>query len=200
MLSYMTPKTRAKLILASASPRRLELLKQINVTPNEIISPDIDETPLKGEKPKNLALRLSQEKAKAIHKKHNDSFVLAADTVVGCGQMILDKAETNEQAQTYLKKLSGRRHRVYGGITLINPQGRIFTRNCETLVQFKPLSSTDIEQYIKSNEWNGKAGGYAIQGFAGGFVKYMAGSYSNVVGLSLYDTIKILESSDYLIK
>ena len=113
--------------------------------------------------------------------------------LLAVAKIILDKAETVEQAQLYLKKLSGRRHRVYGGITLIDPQGRVFSRSCKTLVQFKLLSASDIQNYIELGEWKGKAGGYAIQGVAGGFVKYMAGSYSNVVGLSLYDTMKILK-------
>lgn len=184
-------------MLASASPRRLELLKQLGITPDQVVSPDIDETPLKIEKPKALALRLSQEKALSVQKMHEGMFILSADTVVACGAMILDKAETQEQAQGYLKKLSGRRHRVYGGISLVTPQGRLLSRSCETIVQFRPLSDEDIENYISSGEWNGKAGGYAIQGFAGSFVKYIAGSYSNVVGLSLYDTMKILESGQY---
>ncbi len=185
-------------ILASKSPRRLALLKQVGITPDDVISPEIDETPIKGEKPKNLARRLSQLKAQAIDSQAHDQFVLAADTVVACGAMILDKAETVRQAETYLRKLSGHRHRVYGGISVINPEGKLVTRCCETLVQFKPLSEAEIQQYLASKEWEGKAGGYAIQGLAGAFVKYIAGSYSNVVGLSLYDTIKILESSQYL--
>lgn len=186
------------LILASASPRRLELLGQIGITPDQVISPEIDETPIKGEKPKNLAQRLSQEKAQAIAAQNIGKFVLAADTVVACGQTVLDKATDATQAERYLRKLSGRRHRVYGGICLINPAGEIFTCTCDSLVQFKPLRESDIQDYLTSQEWEGKAGGYAIQGFAGGFVKYMAGSYSNVVGLSLYDTMKLLQRGQYL--
>ncbi len=194
----MKKQSNLPFILASASPRRLALLEQISVTPSQVISPDIDEIPLQGEKPKNLALRLSQEKAQAVYASNPNNFVLAADTVVACGPTILDKAETIEQAATYLKKLSGRRHRVYGGISLMNQDGALLTRSCETLVQFKPLSAIEIQDYLDSHEWQGKAGGYAIQGFAGSFVKYMAGSYSNVVGLSLYDTMKILQRGQYL--
>lgn len=190
-------KRNSSLILASASPRRQELLKQLNIVPGQIIAPEIDETPQKGEKPKNLALRLSQSKAEAVFKDHKGAYILAADTVVACGQQILDKAETADQARIYLQKLAGRRHHVHGGITLITPDGQTFSRHCDTLVQFKPLSAQRIENYVESGEWDGKAGGYAIQGFAGSFVKYMAGSYSNVVGLSLYDTIKILEGSNF---
>lgn len=187
-----------KLTLASASSRRVDLLRQINVSPDKIVPADIDETPHKGEKPKDLALRLSQGKAKAVFEPNSDHYILAADTVVACGQNILDKAENEEQARQYLKKLSGRRHHVHGGITIIAPDGQSFSRHCDTLVQFKPLSPSDIESYIQSGEWEGKAGGYAIQGFAGSFVKYMAGSYSNVVGLSLYDTMKLMERSGFI--
>lgn len=193
----MSKQQKHSLILASASPRRLELLKQIGVTPDQILPADIDETPHKHEKPNKLAERLSLGKAQTLHTEHPDSFILAADTVVSCGQQILDKALSAEQATQYLQKLSGRRHRVYGSITLITPQGRIFTRLCVTKVQFKPLSTDDITAYLDSGEWEGKAGAYAIQGFAGSFIKYMAGSYSNVVGLSLYDTVKILESGQF---
>lgn len=190
-------KRNSSLILASGSPRRKELLSQLNIEPSHIISPEIDETPLKREKPKDLALRLSKSKAEAVSKAHSDAFILAADTVVACGSQILDKAETANQALAYLQKLSGRRHHVYGGITLITPDGHVLSRHCNTLVQFKPLCAKTFENYIQSNEWDGKAGGYAIQGYAGSFVKYMAGSYSNVVGLSLYDTIKILQSGGF---
>lgn len=183
------------LILASASPRRQELLKQINIIPSRIEGADIDEKPEKGEKPKALALRLALAKAQAVSSKYPKSYILAADTVVACGQQILDKAETSAQARGYLQKLSGRRHQVHGGIALITPEGRAFSRHCVTLVQFEPLSESEIEAYLQGKEWQGKAGGYAIQGFAGSFVKYMAGSYSNVVGLSLYDIMKILKSA-----
>jgi septum formation protein len=191
-MTEKTPKTAPKILLASASSRRVELLRQINVDIDKIVPADIDETPLKGEKPKNLALRLSQEKVRAVYAENSDHYVLAADTVVACGQQILDKAETAEDAFKYLKKLSGRRHHVHGGITLITPEGQEFRRYCKSMVQFMPLSPQIIENYVQLGEWEGKAGGYAIQGQAGAFVKYMAGSYSNVVGLSLYDIMKIM--------
>lgn len=193
----MNSKTVSKIILASGSSRRLDLLRQIEIEPTDIITPNVNEAPHKGEKPKKLALRLSQDKAQAVYKENKAHYILAADTVVACGQNILDKAENIDLARTYIKKLSGRRHRVYGGISLITPEGRIFSRSCETIVQFKALSTCDIDRYISSGEWEGKAGGYAIQGYAGSFVKYIAGSYSNVVGLSLYDTMKILESAGF---
>ena len=191
----MSSKTPSKLLLASASSRRVELLRQINVLPGEIVPANIDETPLKREMPKNLALRLSQEKARAVFEKNPDTFVLAADTVVSCGQIILDKANNAQEAQKYIEKLSGRRHQVHGGLTLITPENKSFSRYCKTIVQFKPLTAKEIDSYIASKEWEGKAGGYAIQGIAGSFVKYLSGSYSNVVGLSLYDTIKLLQTS-----
>lgn len=186
-----------KLILASASPRRVDLLKQVGITPDDIIPADIDETPLKGELPKDLAQRLASEKAKSIAAKHSGCFVLAADTVVGCGRKILDKAENEAYARTCLETLSGRRHHVYGGITLITPDGKALRRCVDTVVQFKSLSPQDIEAYIQSNEWDGKAGGYAIQGLAESYIKYIRGAYSNVVGLSLYDTINLLHGAGY---
>lgn len=181
-----------KLILASASPRRVQLLEQVGITPDDIIPADIDETPLKAELPRDLAQRLALGKAQAIASEHEDAFVLAADTVVGCGRRILDKAEDESYARKCLTTLSGRRHHVYGGIALITPDGRIVRRLVDTVVQFKKLTENDIETYIQSGEWDGKAGGYAIQGLAESYIKFIRGSYSNVVGLSLYDTIQIL--------
>lgn len=145
--------------------------------------------------PKNLALRLSKAKARAVFEENPQSYVLAADTVVSCGRIILDKANHEQEARKYIEKLSGRRHQVHGGICLITPENKSFTRYCKTTVQFKPLTAQEIDSYIASGEWEGKAGGYAIQGIAGSFVKYLSGSYSNVVGLSLYDTMKLLQSS-----
>lgn len=187
-------------ILASASPRRQSLLEQINIKPDQIIPADIDETPLPNEKPSELASRLSIEKAKFIAKNHKNSYVLAADTVVGVGRMILDKAETAKQTQAYLKKLSGRRHSVYGGITLATPDDRMITRCVKTVVQFKRLTDQDIQIYLDTGEWDGKAGGYAIQGYAESFIKFMRGSYSNVVGLSLYDTMQMLNGNGFCLE
>ena len=180
------------LILASASPRRKELLAQIGITlsPEQIIPADIDESPLKGELPKDLAVRLAKGKALAV--EHKGAYVLAADTVVGCGRRILPKAETPEQARQCLELLSGRRHHVYGGICLITPDGKPHARLCDTAVKFKRLTKRDIERYLASGEWEGKAGGYAIQGLAAGFIPFIQGSYSNVVGLSLHDVEALL--------
>lgn len=186
-----------KLILASASPRRVDLLKQIGITPASIIPADIDETPLKGELPRNLAQRLAAAKAQAVHASHPATFILAADTVVAAGRRILPKTETLEEARECLNLLSGRRHHVYGGIALITPDGKTITRLCDTVVQFKHLGKSELEDYLQSGQWQGVAGGYAVQGMAGAFVKFIRGSYSNVVGLSLYDTMNMLQGCGF---
>lgn len=158
---------------------------------------DIDETPLKGEPPRDLAKRLSVEKAKAIAANYPDHFILAADTTVACGRRLLEKPKDEAEARKFLELLSSRRHHVYGGITVISPDGKSRTRLVDTLVQFKRLAPTEIDAYLQSGQWKGVAGGYAIQGLAGAYVKFLSGSYSNVVGLSLYDTMIILDSSGY---
>ncbi len=186
-----------KIILASASPRRVQLLDQIGIKPDSIIPADIDETPLKHELPRDLAKRLALAKAQAIADKYKDTYIIAADTVVGCGRRILDKAEDVNYARYCLQTLSGRRHHVYGGIAMITPDGKVISRLVDTLVQFKHLTEKELLEYIKSGEWDGKAGGYAIQGRAETFIKSIRGSYSNVVGLSLYDTMRLLEGSGY---
>jgi len=186
-----------KLILASASPRRVDLLKQVGIVADDIFPANIDEAPLKGELPRDMALRLALGKAQAVFKKQEDAFILAADTVVACGRRILDKAENIDDAKKYLTLLSGRRHHVYGGVVLICPDGKILSRVCDTVVKFKRLSPNEISEYLDSGEWEGKAGGYAIQGRCASYIKFIQGSYSNVVGLSLYDTMRILESSGY---
>jgi len=191
-------KNNCKLILASTSPRRLALLKQIGITPSQIIPAEIDETPQKSELPRVLAQRLAKEKAEFVSKEHKDVFILAADTVVGCGRRVLPKAETEEDAFACLTLLSGRRHRVWGGISLICPEGRCLTRIVETSVQFKRLSQREMKHYLTSGEWQGKAGGYAIQGIAASYVRSMRGSYSNVVGLSLYDIMQMLNGVGFI--
>lgn len=193
----MTKNNRKPLILASASPRRLQLLKQINITPDQIVPADIDETEKSGELPRQAAQRLAVEKAQKIASDHPHSFILAADTLVACGRRILPKTETEEDARTCLTLLSGRRHHVYGGMALITPEGKIIPRLIDTIVQFKRLSEKDIETYLTTGEWQGVAGGYAIQGYAASFVKSIQGSHSNVVGLSLYDTMKMLEGNGF---
>ncbi|MEL7428785.1 MAG: Maf-like protein [Pseudomonadota bacterium] len=192
-----------KLILASGSPRRLQLLQQAGVEP-EFLSPvDADETPNKGEVPRSLAKRLSKEKAAlAIEnmKRSNEmqgSIILAADTVVGLGRRVLPKAETIDQADYCLRLLSGRNHRVYTGMTLVSKSGSFKNKLVETRVRFKRLSKAEMDAYLASGEWRGKAGGYAIQGIAGSFVVKLVGSYTNVVGLPLYEAVSLLNSEGY---
>lgn len=178
-------------ILASASPRRLHLLKQAGIVPSHIIPADIDETPLKAELPQHYALRIAQEKAAVISRKHPDAVVLAADTVVATGRRILPKAEDETTARTCLELLSGKRHRVYTAVCITH--GNTSKHFVEmTQVKFKRLSGKDIDAYIKSGEWQGKAGGYAIQGLAETFIPWISGSYSNVVGLPVEKTCTIL--------
>jgi len=179
------------LVLASASPRRVDLLAQIGLVPDQIIATDIDETPLRDETPRQTALRLAC--AKALASPVEDAFVLAADTVVAVGRRVLPKAETEAQARDCLVLLSGRAHRVLSGVAVRAPDGRLAKRLSETRVHFKRLSDAEIDAYVASGEWRGKAGGYAIQGRAGAFVLALQGSYSGVVGLPLYETAMLLE-------
>ncbi len=185
---------RTNLILASASPRRLQLLAQVGVTPKAVIPADIDENPFDGEKPKTHAERLAREKATKVATCYTGELILAADTVVACGQRILPKAEDEATARRCLAMLSGRRHRVISGISLVLPTGQQLTKSVSTNVIFKRLSAQDIENYITSGEWHGKAGGYAIQGLAAAYVRSIAGSYTNVVGLPLFETSGWLEA------
>jgi septum formation protein len=184
-----------KLVLASTSPRRLDLLRQIAIEPDQILSPDIDETPLKGETPRLLALRLATAKAAAMATP--DAYVLAADTVVALGRRVLPKAETLEEARDCLQLLSGRAHRVLTAVAVAAPDGRTARRLSESRVQFKRLTEGDIAAYLASGEWQGKAGGYAVQGRAGVFVTVLQGSYSGVVGLPLYESACLLEGLGY---
>jgi septum formation protein len=183
------------LVLASASPRRRDLLAQIGRVPDLIINPDIDETPTKGELPEAHALRLAREKAASVARAPEaaGAAVLGADTVVACGRRILPKAEDEKTARHCLGLLSGRRHRVIGGIALVMPDGAVLSRSCITQVAFKRLEAAEIDNYLATGEWRGKAGGYAIQGRAAVFVRFIRGSYSNVVGLPLFETERLLK-------
>ncbi len=185
------------LILASASPRRLELLARIGICPDNIIPADIDETPHKAELPKPHALRLAIGKAQAIAPENKDAFILSADTVVGVGRRILPKAEDVQTARHCLKLLSGRAHRVFTGVCLITPDGREISRVVETRLKMKRLSDNELDMYLDSGEWNGKAGGYGIQGLAGAFISHISGSYSNVVGLPVYETRNMLMGTGF---
>lgn len=181
-----------RLVLASASPRRLALLAQIGITPDEVIAADIDETPLKDETPRNLAVRLARQKAEAVNAE--GAIVLAADTVVAVGRRVLPKAETEQEARECLRLLSGRSHRVYTGVA-VKTASTIRDRLVETRVAFKVLSDSEVETYIASIEWRGKAGGYAAQGLAGRYITSIIGSYSSVIGLPLYETANLIESA-----
>jgi septum formation protein len=194
---------RPKLVLASGSPRRLSLINQAGVEPDSLEPAEIDETPERGELPRTLSVRLAREKALKAQERirtRDDlkgAFILAADTVVAVGRRIMPKPELLEEAASCLRLLSGRTHRVYSGVCLVTPNDSVKTRLVETRVRFKRLSDQDIESYLASGEWRNKAGGYAIQGLAGTFVVKLVGSYSNVVGLPLYETTALLAGEGY---
>lgn len=192
-----TTATQPALVLASASPRRLDLLAQVGVTPDRVDPADIDETPLRDEAPRRHALRLAVEKARAVAARAPGDFVLAADTVVAVGRRILPKAETQADVLYCLKLLSGRNHKVFTGVALIAPDGREASRLVETKVGFKRLSDAERDAYLASGQWRGKAGGYGVQGLAGGFITDLQGSYPSVVGLPLYETLNLLSGLGY---
>lgn len=187
-----TDNARPQLVLASASPRRLDLLRQVGIEPDRVAPADIDETPLRDETPRRLALRLAVEKAAAAAASEPDAVVLGADTVVCVGRRILPKAETEAEARQCLTLLSGRAHKVLTGIAAVAPGGRKASRLVETRLHVKRLTTAEIEAYVASGEWKGKAGGYGIQGRAGAFILGLDGSYTGVVGLPLYETVNLL--------
>jgi septum formation protein len=192
-----------RLVLASGSPRRVALLRQIGVSPDAVIPSDLDETPRRAESPRALALRLATEKAEASaavaagRGELEGALTLAADTVVSVGRRILPKAEIADEAEDCLRLLSGRAHRVHTGLALVTATGAKRTRLVESRVRFKRLSRAELEAYLESGEWRGKAGAYAIQGFAGAFVIRLIGSYTNVVGLPLAETAALLGGEGY---
>jgi septum formation protein len=194
---------RPKIVLASGSPRRLALLNQAGIEPDILLPAEVDEIPHKGELPRTLANRLAREKAEAAlptvrrDETLHGAFVVSADTVVAVGRRILPKAELLDEAAQCLRLLSGRSHRVYTGVCIVTPKETFRQRLVETRVRFKRLSRDDLDAYLASGEWRGKAGGYAIQGLAGSFVIKMIGSYTNVVGLPLYETISLLGGEGY---
>src|SRR5215204_2265825 len=197
---------RPKLVLASGSPRRLGLLNQGGIEPDQLLPADIDETPLKGELPRAYATRLARVKAEAAldSVRHSDelrgSFIVSADTAVAVGRRILPKADLLDEAAQCLRLLSGRNHRVHTAVCLVTPTGAFRQRLVETKVRFKRLNDEDIEAYLASGEWRGKAGGYAAQGIAGSFIVKIVGSYSNVVGLPLYETTTLLAGEGFPIR
>ena len=183
------------LVLASASPRRLDLLRQVGLEPATIDPADIDETPRVRELPRAYALRMALAKLAAVKERHAGALVLAADSVVVCGRRILPKTEVEAEARDCLVRMSGRRHRVLGAVAVAGPDQKVRTRLVETVVRFKRLEAAEIDAYLASGEWQGKAGGYAIQGRAAAFVAFLSGSYSNVVGLPLFETVALLNSA-----
>ncbi|OYU70750.1 MAG: septum formation protein Maf [Alphaproteobacteria bacterium PA2] len=187
----------SRLVLASASPRRLDLLAQIGVQPDLVAAADLDETPLRDETPRLLALRLAKAKASAVAANQADSYVLAADTVVAVGRRILPKAETEDEVRQCLTLMSGRAHKVLTGVCVIAPDGRSAARLSETRLHMKRLTSQEIEAYVASGEGLGKAGGYGIQGRAGAFIMALEGSYTGVVGLPVYETANLLTGLGY---
>ncbi|GJE55547.1 MULTISPECIES: Maf-like protein [Methylobacterium] len=195
-----------KLVLASASPRRLALLQQIGIEPDALLPADVDETPRKSESPRELARRLARAKlevARDAARRNDtlrDAYLIAADTVVAVGRRVLPKAERLDEAADCLRLLSGRPHRVYTAVCILSPKDRQRERLVEARVRFKRLSSREIEGYLGSGEWRGKAGGYAIQGLAGAFVIKLVGSHSAVVGLPLYETMSLLEGEGFPVR
>ena len=197
---------RHKFVLASGSPRRLALINQAGIEPDSLRPADVDETPRKGELPRAYANRLARAKAEAaldavrLDDELKGAFILAADTVVAVGRRILPKADLLDEAAQCLRLLSGRNHRVHTAVCLVTPKEAFRQRLVETRVRFKRLSDQDIEAYLASGEWRGKAGGYAAQGIAGSFIVKIVGSYSNVVGLPLYEAITLLGGEGYPIR
>ncbi|MDZ7713891.1 MAG: Maf family nucleotide pyrophosphatase [Rhodovibrio sp.] len=181
------------MVLASASPRRVELLRQVGVVPAEIDPAELDETPGRRETPRVYAGRMARSKARAVAARHPGRYVLAADTVVAAGRRILDKPADAREARQRLEMLSGGRHRVFGGVCLVAPDGRVAERLVQTIVRFKRLHAEEIAGYVAGGEWQGKAGGYAIQGAAAAFVPWINGSYTNVVGLPVTETLALLD-------
>ena len=188
--------SQPQLVLASASSRRLDLLAQIGIRPDLVSAADLDETPEKGELPASYARRLAIAKAEAVAATH-DGVILAGDTAVACGRRILPKAETADTALSCLQLLSGRQHRVYGGIALITADRRLLVRVVCSQVKFCRLTENDIADALAFGDWQGKAGGYAIQGFAARYIRYISGSYSNIVGFSLFDVTALLDAAGY---
>jgi septum formation protein len=200
--SPLAAANRPRLVLASASPRRLQLLAQAGITPSAVLNTDIDEAPLRDELPRALAVRLARAKAESATTDSTvtGTYCLAADTVVAVGRRILPKAETEAEARACLALLSGRGHRVYTAVSMVTPTAKRRERLVETRVTFKRLSEAEIAAYLASGEWRGKAGAYAIQGLAGSFVLQIVGSYTSVVGLPLYETVCLLEGEGYPVR
>ena len=189
--------TKIKFILASSSPQRKKLLETIGITPDDIVPANIDETPKKNEKPKDFVLRMSKEKGFSVAKNNLNSFILSGDTIVAAGRRIIGKPSSKNEAEQILKLLSGRRHRVLSAFTLIKPDCSEITKIVVSRVKFSRLSDKEINEYLDTNEWQGKAGGYAIQGRASAFVPWISGSYTGVMGFPMNEIKNVLESSGW---
>ena len=189
--------TKIKFILASSSPQRKKLLETIGIIPDDIVPANIDETPKKNEKPKDFALRMSKEKGLSVAKNNLNSFILSGDTIVAAGRRIIGKPSSKNEAEQILKLLSGRRHRVLSAFTLIKPDCSEITKVVVSRVKFSRLSDKEINEYLDTNEWQGKAGGYAIQGRASAFVPWISGSYTGVMGFPMNEIKNVLESSGW---
>ena len=185
------------LILASSSPQRLELLKKINIVPDKVVPAKIEETPNKSEKPKDFVIRMSKQKALNVSQQYKDSYVLSGDTIVSVGRRIIGKPSNKAEAENYLNLLSGRRHRVFSAVTLITPDNKEKTKVTLTRVKFSRLNKNDLLEYIKTNEWKGRAGGYAIQGKASAFIPWINGSYTGIVGFPVNEIKNLLSSSGW---
>lgn len=188
-----------KLLLASASPARLELLRRAGLVPDKVESADIDETPLKNESPRAMVLRLAKEKAAVMHKIYPDYFIIAADTTAARGMRIIGKAENEKEARKIIGLLSGVRHRVYTGVSIISPQGKQTSKVIETMVKFRRMSKEEIDKYLESDEWKGKAGCFALQGRASAYIESINGSFTSVIGLPVAQTFNMLKNIGYLI-
>jgi len=197
MQAQPQPRERPPLVLASASPRRLALLRDAGLVPDEVLAAAVDETPRRGERPADLAGRLAEAKARAVAASRPQAFVIGADTVVACGRRLLGKPADAAAAGRYLALLSGRRHRVLSGVAVVAPGGASRRRVAVTQVAFKRLTPAEIDWYLAAGEWRGKAGGYAVQGLAQRFVRWLSGSHSNVVGLPVFETLALLEGLGY---
>ncbi len=195
----VVPNHKAPLVLASASPRRLELLAQAGVTPSQVDAAALDEAPLRDETPRLAAQRLARAKAETVAVRHPGAFVLAADTIVAVGRRMLGKPDTEAQAAAMLALLSGRGHRVLTGVAVVAPGGKFAARLSESRVKFKRLTAPEIAALLASGQWRGAAGGYRIQGLGGAYVTSLIGSYSGVVGLPLYETLSLLVGVGYVI-
>ena len=185
------------LILASSSPQRLKLLKQIGIVPDKVVPAKIEEKPSKSEKPRDFVIRMSKEKSLNVSNQYKDSYVLSGDTIVAIGRRIIGKPSNKAEAENYLKLLSGRRHRVLSAVTLITPDNKEMTKVTVTRVKFSRLNKNDLLEYIETNEWKGRAGGYAIQGKASAFIPWINGSYTGIVGFPVNEVKNLLSSSGW---